>query len=70
MTNEKLIAENIKVKIQLAEKRMLRLEAWCEVERKEDPEQYQASIYEMEQLRGYVRALEELLQFPQLKNSK
>lgn len=70
MTNEKLIAENIKVKIQLAEKRMSRLEAWYEVERKEDSEQYQASIYEMEQLRGYVRGLEELLQFPQLRNSK
>jgi hypothetical protein len=70
MTNEKLIAENIKIKIALADKRMSKLESWADMERKEDPEGYQITCLEMEQLFGYIKALEELLEFPQLKNSK
>lgn len=70
MTNEKLIAENIKVKIQIADKKMARLEAWASVERKEEPEAYRITLLKIEQLFGYIKALEELLEFPQLKNSK
>jgi hypothetical protein len=70
MTNEKLIAENIKVKIQLADSRMSRLEAWADMERKDDPEGYKITCLQIEQLFGYIKALRELLEFPQLKNSK
>lgn len=70
MTSEKLIAENIKIKIQIADKEMSRLEAWADMERKEDPEGYQITLLRLEQLFGYIKALRELLEFPQLKNSK
>jgi hypothetical protein len=70
MTNEKLIAENIKVKIKIADKEMSRLEAWADMERKEDPEGYQITLFRLEQLFGYIKALKELLEFPPLKNSK
>lgn len=67
MTNEQLIAENIKVKIQIAEKRFSRLEAWGEMERKEEPENYALTVVEMDNLVGYITALKELLEFPQLR---
>jgi hypothetical protein len=70
MTNEQIIAENIKVKIALADKKMARLEAWAQMERKDEPEAYRITLLKMEQLFGYIKALEELLQFPQLKNFK
>lgn len=70
MTNEQLIAENIKVKIQIADKKMARLEAWADMERKEDPEAFEITCLQIEQLFGYIKALKELLEFPQLKNSK
>jgi len=70
MTNEKLISNQIKIMLAIADKRMSRLEAWADMERKEDPEGYEITCLQMEQLFGYIKALKELLEFPQLKNFK
>lgn len=70
MTNEKLISNQIKIMLAIADKRMSKLESWADMERKEDPEGYEITCLQMEQLFGYIKALKELLEFPQLKNFK
>jgi hypothetical protein len=57
-----LTAENTKIRIKLTEKKISNLETWGEMERKEEPENYEKTKLELQYLYGYLDALEITLQ--------
>ena len=52
-----LTLENTKIRISLTEKKISNLETWGEMERKEEPENYEQTKLELQYLYGYLDAL-------------
>lgn len=61
-------AELLKTRLKVASKKISDLETWGEMERKEEPENYEVTKMELQYLYGYADALESILKTIQKGN--